>query len=275
MLFRSGKVDLELAIEEIRAAYLDWLITQGASVEKRNPKGTLSSFKALRHRRDPGLTCLSALEAGGHGTIAKPINDSKGCGGVMRTAPLGLIASWSAETAFEAGAAAAALTHGHSSGFLSGAAMAMLVRLLLSGTDLANAVEATLAVLARYSGAEETVRAIKRGLEAAEVMSTDHEQVIRRLGEGWVGEEALSIALYSALVGKSFSETIAIAANHSGDSDSTASIAGQLYATWRGIADVPHAWVRRLDVFEPILVIANGLLGPDRTTALFCQLSAH
>jgi len=61
------------------------------------------------------------------------------------------------------------------------------------------------------------------------------------LGEGWVGQEALTIGLYSALVAKSFREVFSIAANHDGDSDSTAAIAGQFYGvryvwislTWR------------------------------------------
>jgi hypothetical protein len=48
-----------------------------------------------------------------------------------------------------------------------------------------------------------------------------------------VGEEALAIALYSVLVAGSYVETIRIASNHDGDSDSTASIAGQLWGLER------------------------------------------
>ena len=80
------------------------------------------------------------------------------------------------------------------------------------------------------------------------------------LGEGWVGEEALAIALYAALRGRSFPEVLAIAANHDGDSDSTASIAGQLYGAWKGISELPHLWVRRLDVFDAMMPLARGLL---------------
>jgi len=38
----------------------------------------------------PGNTCLSALRSGKMGTVAESINSSKGCGGVMRVAPVGL-----------------------------------------------------------------------------------------------------------------------------------------------------------------------------------------
>ena len=51
-----------------------------------------------------------------------------------------------------------------------------------------------------------------------------------------------------------------LTANHDGDSDSTASIAGQLFGAWKGVSDIPHAWVRRLDVIEPIYEIMDGLL---------------
>ncbi len=40
--------------------------------------------------RAPGNTCLSALLSREIGTIEKPINNSKGCGAVMRVAPVAL-----------------------------------------------------------------------------------------------------------------------------------------------------------------------------------------
>jgi ADP-ribosylglycohydrolase len=72
---------------------------------------------------------MSELQAGGHGTTTARVNNSKGCGGVMRTAPIGLVSRWDAPTAFRVGAEAAAITHGHPSGYLSGGAMAAIVRL--------------------------------------------------------------------------------------------------------------------------------------------------
>ena len=52
-------------------------------------------------------------------------------------------------------------------------------------------------------------------------------------------------------------EGIRIAANHDGDSDSTASIAGQLWGTWKGIEGIPHDWVSRRDVLCPLLHAAR------------------
>lgn len=87
-------------------------------------------------QRAPGNTCLSALSFGGHGMIDKPINDSKGCGGAMRTAPTGLLSSASVDIVFRLGAAAAALTHGHPSGYLSAGMVAASVRVPMDGTSL-------------------------------------------------------------------------------------------------------------------------------------------
>ena len=84
----NGKGSEAAAVAEVRRAYLDWLDTQGAS-HGVALAGTLATHSALRVQRAPGNTCLSALHGGGNGTIETPINDSKGCGGAMRTAPAG------------------------------------------------------------------------------------------------------------------------------------------------------------------------------------------
>lgn len=76
-----------------------------------------------------------------------------------------------------------------------------------------------------------------------------------------MGEEALAIGLYAALCAGSFVEAIRIATNHSGDSDSTASIAGQLWGATTGLDGMPHHWVFSLDVLLPLLHLARRLFG--------------
>lgn len=77
-------------------AYFRWLHTQGVKCRGREDVSEsrdswLLGVKALYARRAPGSTCLSALSSGSMGTIEKPINNSKGCGGVIRVAPVGLL----------------------------------------------------------------------------------------------------------------------------------------------------------------------------------------
>ncbi|MBS4024330.1 MAG: ADP-ribosylglycohydrolase family protein [Clostridia bacterium] len=104
----------------VHQAYLRWLQTQNYHHEKQNEHtsgGWLIGIKELYTRRAPGNTCLAALSSGIMGTIDKPINDSKGCGGVMRVAPVGLFCR--KDEAFRIASECAALTHGHPSGYLS------------------------------------------------------------------------------------------------------------------------------------------------------------
>jgi ADP-ribosylglycohydrolase len=75
-------------VAEVRRAYLDWLDTQSGGTTSRSLAGTLAARPAMRHRRAPGNTCLSALRAGGQGEVGRPINGSKGCGAAMRSAPV-------------------------------------------------------------------------------------------------------------------------------------------------------------------------------------------
>ena len=250
---RNEAPETDLAVEQIRLAYIDWLATQGETCIGWRPAGHLHNAAVMKARRAPGNTCLSALRAQGRGTPSQAINNSKGCGGVMRVAPIGLVQEWSPEQAFDVAARAAAATHGHPSGYLSAAAMAMMIRLMLDGASLQEVPISVLDVLASHRGSAETIASINAALTAVGSLPADHTDAVAGLGEGWVGEEALSVALYAALAGNSFPEVLAIGANHDGDSDSTASIAGQLFGAWRGLSDLPQDWVTALDVRDPMV----------------------
>jgi ADP-ribosyl-[dinitrogen reductase] hydrolase len=255
--------DLDAVVESIRLAYLDWLYTQGETAGAHRVVSNLANEPTLRKRRAPGVTCIGALREGGNGNPDIPLNDSKGCGGVMRVAPIGLLRELAATDAAELAARSAALTHGHPSGYLSAAAMAAIVKMNLEGADLAANARSAGKIISKWQGNEETNLKISEALDAAQKRAGDHRAVIENLGGGWTGEEALAIALYSALVGRSFPEVLTIAANHTGDSDSTASIAGQLYGAAHGLADLPNHWVRKLDILEVLLRLVGTCLRAD------------
>ncbi len=125
-------------------AYLRWLYTQGetspdASFRREDFDGWLLNIKDLLHRRAPGNTCLSALKSGKMGRIDQPINNSKGCGGVMRAAPVGLII-WDEEKAFNIACELAAITHGHPSGYLAAGVFAAIIFNIIAGKDLIDAI---------------------------------------------------------------------------------------------------------------------------------------
>jgi ADP-ribosylglycohydrolase len=94
----------------VHGAYLRWLRTQGEKpVCDEGQDGWLSALPSLNSLRAPGLTCLEALRNSRHlGEAAQ--NGSKGCGGVMRVAPVGLLYSDSS-AAFRMAVELARLTH--------------------------------------------------------------------------------------------------------------------------------------------------------------------
>jgi ADP-ribosylglycohydrolase len=212
-------------------AYQRWLATQSAGDgrEEGGDRGWLIGQDFLWQQRSPGYTCLTAIEAARPGSAAVPANDSKGCGGVMRVAPIGL----ASDDPFTVGGQAAALTHGHPSGYLAAGAFALMISELARGLDLPGAVQTAIGRLSRADGGEETTEALRAAVRAAErgPLAAD---MIGVLGEGWVAEEALAIATHCALTATGFRPGVLHAVNHSGDSDSTGAICGNLLGTSLG-----------------------------------------
>jgi ADP-ribosylglycohydrolase len=241
-----------------RLAYFRWLRTQGEDPpsESHEP-GWLIQQKGLFSRRAPGNTCLSALRAGARGTPEEPINDSKGCGGVMRMAPVGLVAPGMLDP-FVEGMAFAALTHGHPSGYLSAGFLAQLIYELADGQALGPAVEVCIRCLKGYKGYEETLAAVTGAMRLAATGRGDADE-LEQLGGGWVGEEALAIALYCAFRADTFEEGVLLAVNHGGDSDSTGSIAGNILGLIHGVDAIPKRWLKELELREVIEEVATDL----------------
>ncbi len=253
---QNGLTTTADALDAVRATTLDWYAMQTGG----KAGGRLAEYAVLREGRAPGTTCMGACSDGATGTPENPINDSKGCGGVMRVAPVGLWLGLSDEETFELAARCAAQTHGHPSGYLSAGALASIVRNLLGGLGPDRCAERSIEIARKWPGASETVDAIEHARELAGQPTVDHASAVAQLGEGWIGEEALAIGLYSALVASDFADSVRIASNHGGDSDSTASMAGQIYGSWKGVAGIPHTWVRRLDTLYPLLDVAGRII---------------
>ncbi|MCC7075927.1 MAG: ADP-ribosylglycohydrolase family protein [Acidimicrobiia bacterium] len=192
----------------------------------------------------------------GGGSRRRRINDSKGCGGVMRVAPVGLTAN----DPFELGATAASITHMHPTGWLAAGAFAALLSRVLNGADLSAACNIVIENLDEMNGGEETANALRAALEVAESAPVGAETV-ERLGAGWVAEEALAIGVYATLVADDFSHGLNVAVTHSGDSDSTGSIAGNLLGAMHGEEALPPALLDDLEGRDVIRQVAIDLAG--------------
>jgi ADP-ribosylglycohydrolase len=219
--------------------YLNWLETQNDPFE----------------RRAPGNTCLSALGSGIMGMIENPINNSKGCGGVMRTAPVGLV--FGRDVAFLEGAKYAAMTHGHPSGYLPAGFLAELISWVAEEKELQEAIAESKKTLVLYDDHEETLEKVELAVKLASGKD-GVEDAIAAIGEGWVGEEALGIALYCAIkFAEDFRDGVVAAVNHSGDSDSTGSISGSILGTLLGVEAIPVSWIERMENSDDIEKIAS------------------
>ncbi len=252
-------------------AYQDWLHTQTGGHPDEEAEDWLLRSDTLFVRQAPGNTCLSALQSRVMGTIEAPVNDSKGCGAVMRTGPCGFAPASLApegcaaeDTAMVLGARAGAMTHGHTLGWLPAGMLADMVRsLALEGMDMAHAAERAMRSALRLFGeSRESVYQMALIAEALTLAreAGEDEAHIRALGEGWVGEEALAIAVYcAAKYEDDFDACIRAAVNHSGDSDSTGAIAGTLWGAEHGASAIDRRWGRPVDVVLPLVETAQRL----------------
>lgn len=237
-------------------AYLAWLYTQEYTYKIENLSDyQLLNEKDLFARRAPGMTCIASLKSGNMGTIDNPINNSKGCGGVMRVAPVGLM--FQSRESFQIACECAAITHGHPSGYISAGIFACIISELIGGKDIEQAIDIALNLAKEYKGHEECVDAIKKALSLVE-KDIDAKAAIKQLGEGWIGEEALAIAIYCSLKYKDeFQNAIIAAINHDGDSDSTGAITGNILGAYLGLEKIPSEWIEKIELRETIFEMAD------------------
>ena len=248
------------------ACYQDWLRTQQELYPR--PDGDYISWLAhvpeLYHRRAPGNTCLTAIGQGAKGTINHPINQSKGCGGIMRVAPIGLYTKHPEKAGLLA-AQNAAMTHGHELGYIPAGMLGYCISTLSheENPSLLTVIQSSMDWAARqFSTAKhlpELTTLAERAVSLAASTLPD-EEAIPMLGEGWVAEETLTIAVYCALKYEhDFDRALIAAVNHGGDSDSTGAVTGNLLGASLGLSGIPLKYQHALELREVILELADDL----------------
>lgn len=256
-------------------SHLDWLDTQESTFERPGkqffPHGLMAERRMFACRA-PGITCLSALhkrrnqKQTADSFIADKINNSKGCGGVMRVAPVGMLKYGEIRQIDNEGAEFAAITHSHSLGYMPAALLTHIIHSILysdAGNTLQDIVEDALDAVAGLFRDDahigELVEIIRLAIELSDNDARDLDN-IHRLGEGWVAEEALAIAIYCCLrYPYDFSQCIITAVNHKGDSDSTGAIAGNIIGAYLGYDEIEEKWKEDLELSDVILGVADHL----------------
>ncbi len=234
----------------------------------------LKDVPEMAASRAPGNTCLSALAGGRSGSVDHPINNSKGCGGIMRVAPVGLYFNRNPkeqdqiEYVDRLGAEVAALTHGHALGYLPAAVLVHIINRIMyggctEGEGLDAIVKESLIYLRRlYGGGKYTTalcRLVEKAMELAKNDRPDAENICA-LGQGWVAEETLAIAVYCSLRYRDdFSGALCASVNHDGDSDSTGAVTGNIVGALVGYERIPKKWKNGLECSDVIMEIAQDL----------------
>ena len=255
--------------------YRDWLTTQTQPFKQNEEFQTswLLDIPELYSRRAPGSTCLSALEAYRDGKKAR--NNSCGCGGVMRIAPIPLFFGcrgykWMDRYAIaHQSANAAEITHKHPLGYIPAALLSLVITDILGGDvqtaeQLRSEVVALKSDLESYEALYHTdCRKMEMLLDNVIALSASDDtdqQCIARLGEGWTGHEALAIALFCVLRHPSnFEDAVVAAVNHDGDSDSTGAICGNIMGALLGRKAIPDHYTKDLELIDIIEEMAGDL----------------
>ena len=263
-------------------AYIEWYYTQIGKRSGRHKDCWIGDVPELNNSRAPGQTCITALQDILRGK--DPYNNSKGCGGIMRTAPVALYgAVWrdtpedeplegrisSIKDVDMLSADAAEITHQHPLGWLSSALEAHVIYRILqkdSPTEddfkayLSEGYDTLLSLYPNEGASISQLRALTdKALGLVDSPASDVDN-IEAIGEGWVAEETLAIAVYCAVkYFDNFEKAIIASVNHKGDSDSTGAVTGNILGAVVGYDAIPEFFKTDLELHDVILHVADDL----------------
>lgn len=253
-------------------AYIEWLYTQKGMRSKRYNDCWIGDLPELNVRRAPGHTCVSALE--NIMINREPMNDSKGCGGIMRIAPIplyGISQNRIKDIAAlnQLAADAAEITHKHVLGYIPAYVMSHIIYRLATDESPTKVgfskyvTEAMLQATQKYACLKYYTDILQtlmcKALTLASEETPEHE-AIRQIGEGWVAEETLAIAVYCcAKHFDDFEKAMIASVNHGGDSDSTGAVTGNILGAAIGYEAIPEYFKADLQLHDVILHVADDL----------------
>ncbi len=212
------------------------------------------------NNRAPGNACLTGvanLEKGMHWTESG-VAGSKGCGTAMRAAPIGYLFQHDPEKLREVAHASGICTHGHPTADAACIGAAYLIKLALDGVEPENMIPKLLQFTEGISSEfDEAINKVGECIEQESRLTSSpvhpfaDSPVPAVLGEGWVGEEAVALALYCFLkYPDSYEKTVVRGANTNGDSDSSACIAGSISGAYLGIDAIPDRCIKDIEKSE-------------------------
>jgi ADP-ribosylglycohydrolase len=240
-LVRAGEKDIQTIMEAVREEFIHRL---------HSPE----------NNRAPRNTCLTGVANMERG-IRWPksgIANSKGCGSAMRAAPIGYLYQKEPKNPSEIAHATGICTHGHPAADAACIGAADLVKLALDAVEPLKMTQALFDFTAEISQEfDEAIFKVAKCLDWE-----DEEGALKYLGGGWIGEEAVALALYCFLrCPDSHEKTVIRGVSTNGDSDSIACIAGCLSGAYLGVDAIPVDWIKRIEKSENLQNLARRLTG--------------
>lgn len=248
-------------------SYQKWYYTQTGSLADKGYAfildGEILNWEELFARRGQGMTSMTALSGSIHnkfGTFKNRINNSKGCGSITRSAPIGLYFCKNEVSAFSIACESAALTHGHIDAMLSTGYFAYIISGIVQGGEIKDVCMEGLAQLKQVEGHENCYEKIKKAI----LLSNDDMKVIdamHEIGTGNTAEEAMALAVYLSIKYEdNFEGAIVTATKYDGNKDSLGAICGNIMGTYLGDYDIPYKWIQKLELSELMIYGADKIL---------------
>lgn len=269
-------------ISQIRLAYLRWLKTQKSGdkagrvseVELSDPAlGWLAGVPQLHNLRPSEVCVITSLRAGGCGTVEQPPNASPSGVALQRVSPIGLV--FEPRDSFVLGARCAAVTNGHPVAIYAAGVLAHLIAALARGHSLPLAIESVVDQCRNVPEARSVVVNLRRATQLAAKHPSQVEVVETLMGRG-SAEEVLAVAAYCFYSEPRVERTcwaLALAANQSGPSSSTAAVTGAMLGAWHGAPAINRRWLSRMELVRTIVQVADDL--SDSLTGDFDKLDEN
>jgi ADP-ribosylglycohydrolase len=213
-----------------------------------------------KHKRTPSTTSLLGCQrlAGGSGWDMSGSPSSKGCGSVVRAAPIGMFFDGIGEV-LEFAKESSRPTHGHLAPMCASACGALMVNLAKRDEPTGTWAEQMATVSSGVC--DEMTRLVSKAVDLA-VSDTPPEKAIcpRVLGEGWLGHEAVAAALYCCLRSPDdYRRGVLMAVNTAGNSDGLGALTGAVLGARLGVGAIPEEWVSKVEGSKFLSGLADGL----------------
>ena len=216
------------------------------------------------NNRAPGRTCIGACQKLADGVSWRRSGSprSKGCGSVMRVAPVGALCWDRPEELRRVAAEQSQMTHRHPTAVFASVACVYAIAMILQRVRPENLIPRMQTFIESCKESDEVMQSLET---VSRVQHSSELTASAVLGSGWIAEEALAIALWAFLQARdNFCSTVRAAVNFPGrsgscDRDSVGAIAGAFAGAYLGLEAIPPHWVESVENRDYLLDLGRRL----------------